>query len=87
MEERKVYTLKSVKESLENGLQHIPPAMINLHNKKCKSYHSDTVFSTFVIPLDKALKIFGDCEVMYPQLSSYGEYNSVCVKFGIVVED
>ena len=85
MEERKVYTLKGVKESLENGLQHIPPAMINLHNKK--SYHNDTVFSTIILPLDKALKIFGDCEVMYPQLASYGEYDSACVKFGIVIED
>ena len=85
MEERKVYTLKKIKDSLENCLQSVPNAMINLHSKK--SYNCDTVFSTIVLPLDKALKIFGDCEVMYPQLSSYGEYDSACVKFGIVIED
>lgn len=59
--------------------------MINLHNTK--SYNSKTVFSTIILPLDKALRIFGDCEVMYPQLTSYGEYGYVCVKFGIVIED
>lgn len=38
-------------------------------------------------PIDKALKIFGDCEIMYPQLDKYGEFDSPCVKFGIVIED
>ena len=85
MEERKVYTLKNIKNSLENCLQSVPEAMINLHNQK--SYNRDTVFSTIILPLDKALKIFGDCEVLYPQLSSYGEYNTGCIKFGIVIED
>ena len=83
MEEEKVYTLKNIKDSLESCLQSVPEAMINLHNEK--SYNS--IFSTVVLPLDKALKIFGDCEVMYPQLASYGEYSSACVKFGIVIED
>lgn len=85
MAESKVYTLKNIKDSLENCLQSVPNAMINLHNEK--SYNSNTVFSTAIMPLDKALKIFGDCEVMYPQLTSYGEYDSACIKFGIVIED
>ena len=85
MAERKVYTLKNIKDSLENCLQSVPNAMIYLHNEK--SYNNNTVFSTVIMPLDKALTIFGDCEVMYPQLAAYGEYNSACVKFGIVIED
>ena len=85
MEERKVYTLKNIKDSLENSLYVVPDAMINLHNKE--SYNKDTIFSTAIMPLDKALKIFGDCEVMYPQLTVYGEYNIPCIKLGIVVED
>lgn len=86
MEERKIYTLKNMKECLENCFFQIPVAKINLHNKKPLS--SDTVFSTVIVPLNKALKIFGDCEILYPQLSKYGDNNDIpCVKFGIVVED
>ena len=85
MEERKVYTLKNVKESLESCLQSVPDVMISLLNKK--SYDRDTIFSTVTMPLDKALKIFGDREVMYPPPSVYGEYNIPCVKLGIVIED
>ena len=85
MEKIKVYTLKNVKESLESCLQSVPDVMISLHNKK--SYDRDTIFSTVMMPLDKALKIFGDCEVMYPQLRVYGEYNIPCIKLGIVIDD
>lgn len=86
MEERKIYTLKNMKECLENCFWQVPIAKINLHNKK--SLSSDTVFSTVVLPLNKALKIFGDCEILYPQLNKYGDDNNIpCVKFGIVVED
>lgn len=69
---------------MENCLLDVPVAKINLHNKK--SLSSKTVFSTILLPLEKALKIFGDCEVMYPQIIVDDE-NVVRIKFGIVVED
>ncbi|MBD5534557.1 MAG: hypothetical protein HDQ99_02635 [Lachnospiraceae bacterium] len=86
MNERKTYTLKEMKEGLENCFWQVPIAKVNLHNKK--SLSSETIFSTVILPLNKALKIFGDCEILYPQLSKYGDDNDIpCVKFGIVVED
>lgn len=85
MSERKTYTLKGMNEAMENSFFQRPVAKINLHNKK--SFDKDTVFSTIILPIDKALKIFGDCEIMYPQLDKYGEFDSPCVKFGIVIED
>lgn len=85
MNERKTYTLKGMNETLENNFSQKPVVKINLHNKK--SFDRDTVFSTIILPMDKALKIFGDCEIMYPQLDKYGEFDSPCVKFGIVIED
>jgi hypothetical protein len=84
MNEKKIYTLKSIKEGMENCLLYVPVAKINLHNKK--SLSSETVFSTILLPLEKALKIFGDCEVMYPQIIVDDE-NVARIKFGIVVED
>ncbi len=75
-----------MQEGLKNCLWQVPVAKINLHNKK--SLNSDTIFSTIILPLNKALQIFGDCEILYPQLSKYGDDNDIpCVKFGIVVED
>lgn len=86
MNETKIYTLKNMKDGLENCFCRVPIAKINLHNKK--SLSNETVFSTVILPIDKALKIFGDCEILYPQLSKYGDDNDVpCVKFGIVVAD
>lgn len=85
MSKRKIYTLKGMNETIENCFFQIPVAKINLHNKK--SFDKDTVFSTIILPMDKALKIFGDCEIMYPQLDKYGELDNPCVKFGIVIED
>lgn len=85
MSERKTYTLKGMNEAMENNFFQSPVVKINLHNKK--SFDKDTVFSTIILPIDKALKIFGDCEIMYPQLDKYGEFDSPCVKFGIVIED
>lgn len=82
MENRK-FTLAQVKESLENGLMYLPDACINLHSER--SYSSDTVFSTMIVPLDKALLIFGDCEVMYPQMCYIPNEQMVCVKMGVVV--
>ena len=69
---------------MENCLLYVNKTKINLHNKK--SLSSKTVFSTILLPLEKALKIFGDCEVMYPQIIVDDE-NVVRIKFGIVVED
>lgn len=84
MNEKKTYTLKSIKEGMGNCLQYVPVAKINLHNKK--SLSSETVFSTILLPLEKALQIFGDCEVMYPQII-VDDDNMARIKFGIVVED
>lgn len=84
MNEKKIYTLKSIKEGMESCLQYVPVANINLHNKK--SLHSETIFSTIRLPIGKALKIFGDCEVMYPQII-VDDKNVACIGFGIVIED
>ncbi len=75
---------EEIKEGMENCLLYVPVAKINLHNKK--SLSSETVFSTILLPLEKALKIFGDCEVMYPQIIVDDE-KVARIKFGIVVED
>ena len=62
-----------------------PLAKINLHDKK--SFDGNTIFSTVILPIDKAFKIFGDCEIMYSRLDKCGENDIPCVKFGIVIED
>lgn len=84
MSERKTYTLKSMQEGLETCFQSVPNAKINLHNKK--SLSSETVFSTIILPFDKVIKIFGDREILYPQIV-VGDDGLPYVKFGIVVED
>ena len=88
-DEAPVYLAKAIKEhweGLENCFCQVPVAKINLHNKK--SLSNETVFSTIVLPIEKALKIFGDCEILYPKLDKYGDDDDIpCVKFGIVVED
>lgn len=84
MNEKKIYTLKIMKEGLETCLQSIPYARINLHDRK--SLSNDTVFSTIILPIDKALKIFGDIEILYPQIFVEGS-GLPYVKFGIVIED
>ena len=84
MDEKKVYTLKNIKEGVDNCFLYAPNAKINLHNKN--SLSSGTVFSTVLLPLDKALQIFGDCEVIYPQLI-VDDDNIARIKFGIVIED
>lgn len=85
MNERKIYTLNEMSEAIKNCFFQKPVAKINLHNKK--SLDKETVFFTVILPLNKALKIFGDCEILYPQLDKYGEYDIPCIKFGIVIED
>jgi len=84
MDKDKVYTLKNIKEGMENCLSLVPVAKINLHDRK--SLNGETIFSTIILPLGKALKIFGDCEVMYPHIIVDNK-NVVHIKFGIVVED
>lgn len=84
MNEKKIYTLKNIKDGMVNCLQSVPIAKINLHNKK--SLSNETVFSTVLLPIEKALQIFGDCEVMYPQII-VDDDNIARIKFGIVIED
>lgn len=90
MEERKTITIGEIKHSIYPLFQDGIKAKINLHNKK--SFNIDSVYSTIILPLDKALKIFGDVDVMYPQFTTYkysdefGECILPCIKFGVVVE-
>lgn len=77
--------VKKFKEFYESMNKFFPSVtvVINLHNKL--SYDKDTIFSTIKMPLEKAYKIFGDCDILYPQLAIV-EVTPV-IKFGIVIED
>ena len=47
MAERKVYTLKNIKDSLENCLQSVPNAMIYLHNEKSYNENVPCVYGKY----------------------------------------
>lgn len=91
-EQKKTYSLKNLTEAMVNNLSSVPLAKINLHNKK--SLDRNTIFSRMSMPLDKAYQVFGDREIIYPQLGTHVEYykdgaeqSTVCIRFGIVIED
>lgn len=85
MNGKKIYTLKNLKEDLETCLIATPVVKINLHNEKsCKS---DSVFSTIILPSNKYFTICGNYEILYSQLSKYGEHEPCYVNFVFIEED
>ena len=78
----KIYYLKDLYEMCEkclvshakNGIE----CEIKLHNRK--SCNTETIYATIVLPIKKAYEIFGDTEILYPQIV----HNENKFRFGIV---
>lgn len=83
--EEKIVTIKNIVDALAIFNNEII-ANISIHNKK--SFNKDIVYCNLNIPLDKALKIFGNVETMYLSMSRYeiDGFNKPCVRFEIVIE-